>query len=145
MTEPKTSDKPPRLFHLMSLAQHRLLRHADAAFNEALGISMTQLGALFVLEKTPGAPARQVGETLGINKSAVTMLADRMEHAGLVRRAPSDEDRRAVRLFATPAGLAKAAAARPILARLTRKLTQPFDEDEMAVVARFLESIIERF
>jgi DNA-binding MarR family transcriptional regulator len=145
LREAKTSEKPPRLFHLMSLAQHRLLKHADVTFGDALGISMTQLGALFILEKNPGASAKQVGETLGINKSAITMLIDRMEHAGLVGREPSDHDRRAVRLFATPAGTAKAASARPILARLTRKLTQPFDENEMAVVARFLESILERF
>lgn len=129
----------------MSLAQHRLLKGADATFGEALGISMTQLGALFILERDAGASPKQVSETLGINKSATTMLVDRMEQAGLVRREPSDNDHRAIRLFATSAGLAKAAAARPILARLSRKLTLPFDESEIAVVARFLESILERF
>jgi DNA-binding MarR family transcriptional regulator len=129
----------------MALAQHRLLKSADAAFGEALGISMTQLGALFILERDPGASPKQVSETLGISKSATTMLVDRMEHAGLVRREPSDDDHRAIRLFATSAGLTKAAAARPILARLTRKLTLPFNESEMAVVVRFLESILERF
>jgi DNA-binding MarR family transcriptional regulator len=129
----------------MSLAQHRLLKSTDAAFGEALGISMTQLGALFILERDAGVSPTQVSETLGINKSATTMLVDRMEQAGLVRREPSDDDHRAVRLFATPAGLAKAAAARPILTRLTRKLTLPFDESEMAVVVRFLESILDRF
>jgi DNA-binding MarR family transcriptional regulator len=129
----------------MALAQHRLLKSADAAFGEALGISMTQLGALFILERVPGASLKQVSETLGVNKSATTMLVDRMEQAGLVRREPDADDHRAIRLFATSAGLAKATAARPILARLTRKLTLPFNESEMAVVARFLESILDRF
>jgi len=129
----------------MALAQHRLLKHADSAFGEALGISMTQLGVLFILESHPGASPRQVSEILGINKSAATMLIDRMEQAGLVRREPSDEDRRAIRLFAEPAGLAKAASARPILTRLTRRLALPFTESEMAVVVRFLESILARF
>ena len=137
--------RQPRLFHLMSLAQHRLLKSSDAAFGEALGISMTQLGALFILKQDPGLSPKHVSETLGINKSATTMLVDRMEQAGLVRREPSDDDHRAVRLFATPAGLAKAAAARPILARLTRKLTHPFDENEIAVVVRFLETILDQF
>lgn len=145
MKEATTPSRPPRLFHLMSLAQHRLLKNADAAFADALGISMTQLGALFILEKNPGTSAKLVSETLGINKSAITMLIDRMERAGLVRREPSGHDRRAVQLFATPAGIAKTASARPILARLTRKLIQPFDQDEVAIVVRFLESILERF
>jgi DNA-binding MarR family transcriptional regulator len=129
----------------MSLAQHRLLKSADTAFGEALDISMTQLGALFILERTPGASPKQVSETLGINKSATTMLIDRMEQAGLVRREPDDDDHRAIRLFTTAAGSAKATAARPILSRLGKKLTLPFGEDEIAVVVRFLESILERF
>jgi DNA-binding MarR family transcriptional regulator len=129
----------------MSLAQHRLLKSADTAFGEALDISMTQLGALFILENAPGVSPKQVSETLGINKSATTMLIDRLEQAGLVRREPDDDDHRSIRLFATAAGSAKATAARPILSRLGKKLTLPFSDNEIAVVARFLESILERF
>jgi DNA-binding MarR family transcriptional regulator len=70
----------------MSLAQHRLLKSADSAFGEALGISMTQLGVLFILESRPGALPKEVSEALGINKSAISTLIDRMVSAGLVRR-----------------------------------------------------------
>jgi MarR family transcriptional regulator, organic hydroperoxide resistance regulator len=139
------SAKQPRLFHLMSLAQHRLLKTADAAFDDALDISMTQLGVLFALKAKPGASPKTVSETLGINKSATTMLVNRMEAAGLVRRKPSDDDQRSIQLFATQTGLAKAAAARPILTRLNKRLTQSFTEAEIALVARFLEAILERF
>jgi MarR family transcriptional regulator, organic hydroperoxide resistance regulator len=135
----------PRLFHLMALAQHRLVKATDAAFGDALGITTAQLGVLFVLDKSPGARLKEVGEALGVNKSAVTALVDRMEGAGLVRRQPADEDGRAVRLFATGAGIGKAAAARPILARLNARLTEGFAERETATVARFLESILDRF
>jgi DNA-binding MarR family transcriptional regulator len=137
--------KPPRLFHLLSLAQHRLLKHTDSVFKETLGISHTQLGVLFILEKKPGAMLRDVSEELGINASAVTALIDRMEDAGLVRRQPSDEDGRAALLFATAGALAKAAAARPILARMNARLTQDFSERDVATVARFLKAILERF
>jgi DNA-binding MarR family transcriptional regulator len=139
------SAKRPRLFHLMALAQHRLLKCTDAAFGDALGVSTTQLGVLFVLEGRPGALPKEVSEALGVNKSAITALIDRMGEAGLVRRQPSTEDGRAVRLFATPEGLAKAAAARPLLARLNQRLTQDFSEPEIATVGRFLQSILERF
>ena len=135
----------PRLFHLMSLAQHRLLKHNDAAFREALGVSHTQLGVLWLLEKNPGTLLKEVSEGLGINASAITALIDRMEQAGLVRRQPSAEDGRAVQLFASTEGLAKAAAARPILARLNARLTADFSEREVATVARFLNAILERF
>lgn len=129
----------------MSLAQHRLLKSTDNAFGEALGISATQLGVLFILEKSPGAFLKEVSEALGVNKSAITALIDRMEAAGFVRRQPSNDDGRAVHLFATTAGLKKVAAARPVLARLNARLTEGFDEREIATVARFLQSILTRF
>jgi len=103
--------KPPRLFHLLSLAQHRLLKYTDAAFKEALGISHTQLGVLFILEKKPGAMLKEVSEELGINASAITALIDRMEDAGWIERRPDPGDRRAHRLVLTE-------KARPILARI---------------------------
>jgi DNA-binding MarR family transcriptional regulator len=68
-----------------------------------------------------------------------------MEDAGLVRRQPSNDDQRAIHLYATTGGLAKAVAARPILARLNARLTGDFSEREIATVARFLDAIIERF
>src|ERR1700692_4248817 len=114
--------RPQRLIHLLSLAQHRLLKSADLAFKETLDISTTQLGVLFLLEKRPGALFKDVSDDLGVNASAITALIARMEDAGLVRRQPSDDDQRAVHLFATANGLAKAAAARPILARLNARL-----------------------
>ncbi len=129
----------------MSLAQHRLHKSTDAAFGDALGITTAQLGVLFILERGPGGLLKEVSDALGVNKSAITALIDRMEAAGLFRRQPSDEDGRAVQLFATAQGLAKAAAARPVLARLNARLTESFSEREMAVIARFLQSVLERF
>jgi len=137
--------KRPRLIHLMSLAQHRLRKSADSAFKEALGISMTQLGVLFVLEKNSGTMLKDLSEELGVNASAITALIDRMEEAGLVQRKPSSEDERAQLLFATAEGLRRAAAARPILARLNARLLQGFDEREIEAIGRFLGSILERF
>jgi DNA-binding MarR family transcriptional regulator len=137
--------RPPRLIHRLSLAQHRLLKSADYAFKDALGISTTQLGVLFLLEKSPGALFKEVSDGLGVNASAITALIGRMEDAGLVRRQPSDGDQRAIHLFATASGLAKAAAARPILARLNTRLTAGFSEREIATVGRFLDAILDRF
>jgi len=139
------SSKQHRLIHLLSLAQHRLVKNADTAFGEAIGISATQLGVLFLLQKKPGLMLKDVSDALGINASAITGLIGRMEDGGLVRRRPSNDDRRAVHLFATADGLAKATAVRPILARLNARLTEDFNEREIATVARFLNAILERF
>lgn len=139
------SAKPHRLIHKLSLAQHRLLKNADQAFRETSGISTTQLGVLFFLQKSPGALLKDVSDALGVNASAITALIGRMEDADLVRRQPSDDDQRAIRLFATAGGLAKVASARPVLARLNARLTGGFSEREIATIARFLDSILDRF
>jgi MarR family transcriptional regulator, organic hydroperoxide resistance regulator len=135
----------PRLIYKLSLAQHRLLKSADLAFREAAGISTTQLGVLFFLQKSPGALPKDLSDALGVNASAITALIARMEDTGLVRRQPSRDDQRAIHLFATASGLAKAAAARPVLARLNTRLTGDFSERDIATVARFLDAILERF
>src|SRR3984957_17174768 len=139
------SAKPHRLIYKLSLAQHRLLKSADAAFKEAGGISTTRLGVLFFLQKSPGALFKDVSDDLGVNASAITALIARMEDAGLVRRQPSDDDQRAIHLFPTANGLAKSAAARPILARINARLANGFSEREIATVARFLDAILQRF
>jgi DNA-binding MarR family transcriptional regulator len=139
------SAKPHRLIYKLSLAQHRLMRSADLAFKDAGGIGATQLGVLFFLQKNSGALLKEVSDALGVNASAITALIARMQDAGLVRRQPSSDDQRAIHLFATASGLAKAAAARPILARLNGRLTGDFSEREIATVARFLDAILERF
>lgn len=134
----------PRMFHLMSIAQHRLTKATDAAF-KPLGVSGAQLGVLFLLEKKPGAMLKDVSDGLGINASAITALIGRMEDAGLVRRRPSENDGRAVHIFATADGLARIAAVKPVLARLNARLTADFSEREIATIARFLDAILERF
>lgn len=129
----------------MSLAQHKLFKCTDSTFREALGVSHTQLGVLWLLESKPGAMLKEVSDQLGINPSAITALIGRMEDAGLVRRELSDEDGRVAHIFATKEGLAQAAAARPILAQLNSRLLADFSDREIAAVARFLNAILERF
>jgi DNA-binding MarR family transcriptional regulator len=128
----------------MSQAQHKLRKATDSAL-EPLGISTSQLPVLFLLEKNPGTMLKDVSAALRINASAITGLIDRMEAADLVRRQPSDKDERAVHLFATASGLAKAVAAKPIIARLNTRLTEDLSERDIVTVGRFLSAILERF
>src|ERR1700723_636234 len=132
------SAKSYRLIYKLALAEHRLAKSADLAFKEAGGISTTQLGVLFFLQKNPAELLKDVSDALGVNASAITALIGRMEDAGLVRRQPASDHHRATRLLAAASGLAKAAAAGPALAHLNAGLTPYFSQRELARVARFL-------
>lgn len=67
-----------------------------AALARRARISQTDLDALEHLEAAGSLTQRELGERLSLTSGAVTMLADRLEAAALVRRCPHPADRRYV-------------------------------------------------
>jgi DNA-binding MarR family transcriptional regulator len=86
------------LAQLSFLLQAMLAREA-AAFD----LSMVQTRLLGVLrDRHP--TMQELARLLELDKSSVTGLVDRAEKRGLVRRTPSEDDRRAIRVALTPSG-----------------------------------------
>jgi MarR family transcriptional regulator, lower aerobic nicotinate degradation pathway regulator len=76
---------------------------AEVASEHDLSVIQTRLlGVLRDREPT----MQELGRFLGLDKSSVSGLVDRAERRGLVRRAPSTQDRRAVRVTLTDDGRA---------------------------------------
>ncbi len=73
-----------------------------AALASSAGISATDLDALEHLEADGPLTQRQLGERLSLTSGAVTMLVDRLEQAGWVRRRPHPTDRRYVLVELSP-------------------------------------------
>jgi len=67
-----------------------------AALASGAGISPADLDALEHLEAAGPLTQRQLGERLSLTSGAMTMLVDRLERAGWVRRRSHPTDRRAV-------------------------------------------------
>lgn len=72
-------------------------------------------------------------------------LVDRVERAGLVERHSDELDRRASRLWLTTAGRAALKRAKSGLTELNARMTEGFTESEIDVVARWLESLQDKF
>ncbi len=70
-----------------------------------LDLSPAQCHVLHLMEPGEEVPMGQLADRLACDASNVTGLVDRLESRGLVRRRPSDEDRRIKVLQLTPAGL----------------------------------------
>ena len=81
-----------------------------AALARRAGISQNDLDALEHLEAAGSLTQRDLGERLALTSGAVTMLADRLEAAGLVRRRPHPGDRRYVLLELSADALQRAPA-----------------------------------
>jgi len=69
-----------------------------------LGLTMTQLGVLFLLHREVGAPAGLLAERLRVTPSTLTRMVDRLVRLNLVRRQEDSDDRRLVRHYLTPEG-----------------------------------------
>src|SRR6266513_1922596 len=81
-----------------------------------LQLSPAQCHVLHRIEPGRPIPMGQLAGTLSCHASNITGLVDRLESRGLVRRRPSDEDRRVKVLDLTPTGARLRAL---MLARMT--------------------------
>ncbi len=95
---------------LSSLLGYHLRRAQVAVFQnfaEVVGaaeITPGQFGVLVVIDANPGLSQTQLGNTLGIDRSTVVAVIDRLEERGLVARNPSPHDRRSHALYLSEAG-----------------------------------------
>lgn len=71
---------------------------------EDLGLTMSQLRVLHILNADPGMTAGNLAERLGVRPSTVTGIVDRLVKQDLVERRADPDDRRVVRNLLTVRG-----------------------------------------
>lgn len=134
-----------RLYFLLNVGQRRVQRWIDTRSAEHAGVSAAQAGVLFYLMRHEHALVGEVGAALQLSPSSMTGLANRMMSAGLLERRADENDGRATRLSITAAGQAVIGQARVVLGDLNDKLHDGFSEEELAVVARWLRHLQDKF
>jgi MarR family transcriptional regulator, organic hydroperoxide resistance regulator len=133
-----------RLYFSLNQAQHRLRKSADRQCLQAIGASTAQLGALFFIRDHEPCSQADIASEFGQDESAATGMLSRMQNAGLIARERDHDDRRVTRVSLTPAGRDVLNQGDVLLKAFNQRLTRGFTRDELAVVQRFLSSIIER-
>jgi MarR family transcriptional regulator for hemolysin len=96
-------------FTLMDVA--RMLRTYADQRGRQFGISRAQWTVLVRLDRQEGLKQSELAEILDLQPISLTRLLDRLAENGLIERRPDPNDRRANRLYLTP-------AARPLLEQL---------------------------
>jgi MarR family transcriptional regulator for hemolysin len=89
-------------FTLMDVA--RLLRTYADQRGRQFGISRAQWVVLMRAGRFPGLRQSELAELLDLQPITLTRLVDRLADNGLIERKPDPKDRRANRLYVTPAG-----------------------------------------
>jgi DNA-binding MarR family transcriptional regulator len=74
----------------------------DEAVAERLGVNATDHRCLDILDQRGPMTAGALAEALGLSRSAVTTVLDRLERRRYVRRLPNPDDRRQVVVALTP-------------------------------------------
>jgi DNA-binding MarR family transcriptional regulator len=111
-----------------------------AALAHAGNISPTDLDALEHLEADGPLTQRQLGERLSLTSGAITMLVDRLEHLGWVRRGPHPSDRRYILLELSQQALEDTPAALAAYHARIRALAAQVSPEHREALGSFLSA-----
>lgn len=119
-------------------------RGMQTAMAHGLNLGDTDLAAMdeIVSSEQPLGPV-ELGNRLGIRSASATVLVDRLEHAGHLRRERHSTDRRRLVLHASESAQHQVRVMLwPMLGRMA-ELTASLDEEQAAAVLRFLHDATE--
>jgi DNA-binding MarR family transcriptional regulator len=129
-----------RAFHRVGEAERRL-RQAAA---DQLGMGITDLDTLLLLDEYGALAAGRIAEALAITTGAVTGLVDRLERAGWVERARHEADRRQVLIELASARRAAIDAHRALREGLLAEALSGADDDTLSASIGLIETAAER-
>lgn len=120
-----------------------LVGQMDATLRAEAGIPLQWYDALAHLAAAgEGTTLRQLEKRVLLSQSGLSRLVTRLVDAGLVSRAPSAHDGRAVELTLTPGGSDRLRAARAVQAKQVGELfADQMDDTEAAVVLDVLQRL----
>jgi DNA-binding MarR family transcriptional regulator len=133
-----------RLFFLIHQVHRKIFKEANRLSEEDVGAPISQVAALLAIHR--GAKkVNDVGGALKLNRAATSELIARMQSKGLVTKKRSDDDGRAQVVEATAVGSEMQNKALPVIGELNDRIKGEFSDEEMAVVGRFLERLMDEF
>jgi len=129
-----------RLFFESALA---LLDVLDAELEQVVGIPQRWYDVLVHLEESPqGVPMNELAERILYSKSGFTRVVDRMEEAGLVRRARPENDRRTILIVLADEGTETLERARRHHRDgIQRHFSQHLTDTDVKALTRALEKV----
>jgi DNA-binding MarR family transcriptional regulator len=103
------------------------------------GVDATTYPVLSGLARIGPTTATELAAAIGLDRTATTRYASRLQAAGLLHRVSDVQDRRAIRLELTPAGHEAVAAMRRTLSQLFDDMLSTWKRDEAEQFVASLE------
>lgn len=124
------------------------LRRAQVAVFQNFSRSMSdfditpgRFGVLAVIAANPGLSQSELGNVLGIDRSTIVAVIDRLETGGLVRRMPAPNDRRSYALMLSEAGVARLAELEARVAAHEQDIARSLSAEERKTLLGLLARI----
>jgi DNA-binding MarR family transcriptional regulator len=141
-----TPSTPPR--RALEDEMIRRIRHFIAGailFNQKaadrFGLHLTDMQSMNVLELLGPTTPGKLAEWTGLTTGGVTVMLDRLEKAGYVKRAPNPKDRRSLLVQVNPKKLRKIHAIYTGINEQLAELLAETPEAELRTVAKFFDRI----
>ena len=128
----------------LGLQLARTAKTVSRAFNDALAGAGGSLPTWLILTTLRGAAhasQHELARAIGIEGPTLTRHLDQLEAAGLVRRTPHPDDRRAIRVEPTDTGLALHARLLDVVIAFNRRLAAGLPQNELDALRRTLDAL----
>ena len=131
---------PFRVLSPIHQANRQTSLHLDTLLAD-LSVTAQEGQVLAFVSTRDGVQVTAIVRLLGVSKSTVTSLLQRLETAGLMRRGGNPDDARSWLLFTTPRGRRVGTAARERVLELERRIQARITEADMRALARIVDAI----
>ena len=109
---------------------------------EGFGITPVQFAALSALEEFPQIDQKTLANTIGLDASTIGGVIDRLESRDLVKRNPSEKDRRVHVLTLTSEGKHLLEDINPQVLKAQQRILSPLKKSQHAVLIEMLDTLV---
>ena len=134
-----STDLLPILFSELR-AEQEAVQAFDEAAAELLGIALTDVRCLGILERKGPLPASELAVETGLTSGSVTALIDRLERGGYVRRVRDERDRRRVFVDLTDRAVQAISEIWGPLGRDGTEMARRYSDEEIGFIVDYLRA-----
>lgn len=135
---PHGRDRP--LMRMLHHVSRRHFQHIHTALHE-YDVYPGQPPLMFALARKNGQSQKELAEQLDIKAATLTVMINRMEKNGMVRRETDEKDQRVTRIYLTERGVETLEVVRETLDRLEQQAIAGLSEEEIETLHSLLGRI----
>ena len=122
---------------------HRSMKHF-VGYLKQRDLSMSHIGALFMLHREGACGVTEIGEHLGITPAGTSQMLNRLVEDGLIERTEDALDRRAKRIVLTARGRETLHESILVRQHWLHQLVETLDPGERELVSEALHVLVEK-